>query len=156
MLAVFVGGLAAWVYYGPLLDEAQQIAGRLAADTKRLIGLAPSGDSSQAKKSAPRFDHNLPAPQSTKRPSKGRPLEGLPSDGLQPEMEPLLARLRSLGVIEYVLENWGKGGLFRFHCAMPIARNDNLTQQFEAIAGDELTAIRQVVEEVTMWQVARR
>ena len=143
MLAVFVGGAGAWVYYGPLPDKAQQIADRLVADTQRLIGWAPSGDSSQATKSAPRFDHNLAVPQTTILPS-----EALPSEGLQAEMEPLLARLRSLGAVEYVLENWGTGGFFRFHCAMPVARNDNLTRQFEAIASDELSAIRQVVEEV--------
>ncbi len=141
MLAVFVGGPAAWVYYGPLPDGAQKIVGRLVAGAKQFIGWAPGEDSFPVTKTAPRFE---------RRPAVAQ------SSNLSVEVEPLLIQLRSMGVVEYVLENWGTGGLFRFHCAMPFTHSDDLTEHFEAIAGDELTAIRQVVEDVTSWQVARR
>ncbi len=71
-------------------------------------------------------------------------------------LEPLLVRLRQLGVVEYALERWGSAGeLYRFHCEMPLGPGDGLTQEFEAVAADPRTSVEQVVTEVASWQVAR-
>ena len=72
------------------------------------------------------------------------------------QLEPLLERLRALGPAEYALESWGKGGeYFRFRCAMPIARQEGFTRQFEAVAESPSESIKQVMGEVMRWQTSR-
>jgi hypothetical protein len=73
---------------------------------------------------------------------------------LADRLDPLLARLRRLGAIEYALEHWGEGGkLYRFHCEMPVGATP-LTQQFEAVTADPQKSIEQVLAEVSSWQLA--
>jgi hypothetical protein len=72
-------------------------------------------------------------------------------------VEPLLAQLRQLGVVEYALERWGDGGkLYRFHCEMPLGVEGALTQQFEAVADDPQRSVEQVVAQVSQWQLSQR
>ncbi len=75
---------------------------------------------------------------------------------LADRLDPLLARLRHLGAIEYALEHWGEGGkLYRFHCEMPVGATQ-LTQQFEAVAADPQKSVEQVLAEVGSWQLSRQ
>jgi hypothetical protein len=72
------------------------------------------------------------------------------------QVEPLLNRLRQLGVVEYALERWGDGGkLYRFRCEMPLSAVADMTQQFEAVADDPQTTVEQVVAEVSQWQLSQ-
>lgn len=75
---------------------------------------------------------------------------------LSRQLEPHLTLLRSLNAAEYTLENWGGAGqLYRFRCAVSIGTTDDHTRQFEAIDADPVSAVREVVGEVTAWQNAR-
>jgi hypothetical protein len=75
---------------------------------------------------------------------------------LADRLDPLLARLRQLGAIEYALEHWGEGGkLYRFHCEMPVGATP-LTQQFEAVTSDPQKSVEQVLAEVGSWQLSRQ
>jgi hypothetical protein len=75
---------------------------------------------------------------------------------LADRLDPLLARLRQLGAIDYALEHWGEGGaLYRFHCEMPVGATP-LTQQFEAVAADPQQSIELVLAEVNSWQRAHQ
>ncbi|HEX6961714.1 MAG TPA: hypothetical protein VF175_07600, partial [Lacipirellula sp.] len=72
-------------------------------------------------------------------------------------VEPLLARLRQLGVVAYDLELFGDSGKFyRFHCEMPIGVDAHVTQQFEAVAADPQESVAQVVSQVSQWQSNRQ
>lgn len=172
MLAVLVGVPAAWVYYGPLPEQAQQVASRLIFSARQSLGWESGTVSSRVSKAAPRFDPNFQTAMHSEKSSSlfGESDAAIPSQSpssqasfggnrgpgdLSAGVEPLLVRLRGMGVVEYALENWGTGGLFRFHCSMPLTPNDDPTRRFEAIAGDRLAAIRQVVGEVTAWHNAR-
>ncbi|MBI3467016.1 MAG: hypothetical protein HY000_28715 [Planctomycetes bacterium] len=62
-------------------------------------------------------------------------------------------RLRELGATYYLLEAWGSdGGLFRFHCKMAIAGNDQLNRHFEATDPDPLRAMERVLTQVEAWR----
>lgn len=75
---------------------------------------------------------------------------------LAKELEPHLSLLRAMNAADYTLENWGgEGRLYRFRCSISLGNSDDHTRQFEAIDEDPLTAVRQVVGEVTAWQNAR-
>ena len=72
-------------------------------------------------------------------------------------MEPLLARLRAFGAIEYVLERWGDSGeLYRFRCAIPLASSRDATREFEAVAESPQSTIEQVVHQVASWRTMQQ
>ncbi len=154
MLSVLVGLPAAWVYYGPLPPQAQQAVDRLVAMAKGAVGWnqATAGAAVESANS-----NRLPAaPAFTERqaaPALIRPKAATFAD----RVEPMLAELRQLGVMEYALERWGAGGeLYRFRCEMPLGAQAELTQLFEAVAADPQLSVEQVVAEVSQWQLAQR
>ncbi len=142
MLLVLVGLPAAWVYYGPLPSNAQRLVDRVVEVAKSAMGVAPQTQLAEGGISAPRYDYAAAAP---------------PASPTSPQVEPLLERLRQLGVAEYTLEKWGSADqLYRFRCKMPlVAQNEEITRQFEAVADDPFASIEQVVGEVASWQTAR-
>ena len=75
------------------------------------------------------------------------------ASSLEATMEPLLARLREFGAVEYVLERWGDSGeLYRFRCAIPLASSRDATREFEAVAESPQSTIEQVVHQVASWR----
>jgi hypothetical protein len=165
MLAVLVGLPTAWMYYGPLPPQAQRTVDRLVASAKEALAWdkrigaeeetdAPSleigaGDPADV---APTFAAERPAPAASPviQQAQSAELE------LARRLEPLLAKLRELGVAAYALEPWGGDRtLFRFHCEMPLAGSDAITEQFEAIAADPQQSVAQVVADVTNWHASR-
>ncbi len=145
MLAVLMGLPAAWVYYGPLPDRAQMAVDRFVGVAKEAVGWLkhdPAPTAQVAASGAPEFADPLTAEAA------------IPT--LAQRLEPRLARLRTLGVEEYVLEPWGAGNrLYRFRCEMPLAAGGQATEQFEAVAADPQASIEQVVADVSSWQTAR-
>ncbi len=78
-----------------------------------------------------------------------------PSAGLSRDQQVngILDRLRQLGATYFLLETWGEpSGGFRFYCKMPIGGNPQVTQPFQCIDGDAMTAMTQVLKEVEDWQ----
>jgi hypothetical protein len=166
MLAVLVGLPAAWIYYGPLPPRAQRVVDGLVASAKESLDWdkriaaeekaeTPSleiggGDAADA---APAFATESPAAVAASpviQQAQSAEIE------LARRVEPLLAKLRDLGVAAYALEPWGGDRrLFRFHCEMPLAGSDAITQQFEAIAADPQQSVAQVVADVTNWHASR-
>jgi hypothetical protein len=185
MLAVLVGLPAAWIYYGPLPTGAQRVVDRVVAAAKESIGWNKSGDArdrwvrvEQLKPAPPRRTEAVVVPavhEEVVAPpallaARGEHLAERDGDTcaegstcaparlltLADRLEPLLARLRQLGAIEYALEHWGEGGkLYRFHCEMPVGATP-LTQQFEAVTADPQKSVEQVLAEVGSWQTARQ
>jgi len=166
MLAVLVGLPAAWIYYGPLPPSAQRVVDRFVASAKEALDWdkriaaeeeseTPSleigvGDAADA---APTFAAERPA-----APAASPVIQQAQSAEIElaRRVEPLLEKLRELGVAAYALEPWGGDRkLFRFHCEMPLAVSDTITQQFEAIAADPQQSVAQVVADVTNWHASR-
>ena len=67
---------------------------------------------------------------------------------LDQRLRHMLARLRQIGAVDYRLEHWGSGGLFRFSCAMPLVGHQNQLCQFEAINEDVTCAVDTVLSDV--------
>jgi hypothetical protein len=165
MLTVLVGLPAAWVYYGPLPDRAQRVVDRFVATAKEAIGWKePAPSASPAAQSmtpaSVTFEQEAAAFDATPNPAASIPQQLKPQPAAAPTLaervEPLLARLRELGVAEYALEPWGGDSrLFRFHCEMPLAEGGQVTEQFEAIAADPQASIEQVVADVAAWHASR-
>lgn len=173
MLITLVGLPAAWLYYGPLPAGAQRVVDRFVEVAQDALGWKRPAtiDSLGVQETLPRFDEVLPTPSDSSNVSQAR-FEGsrppvqlvgaitdLPQAPVQAagpqqgEMETHLSLLKKLGVAQYALEKWGAG--YRFKCAIPLGDSPDFTQQFEAIASDPLSTVRQVVGEVTSWQNAR-
>ncbi len=173
MLVTLVGLPTAWVYYGPLPQEAQQVVDRFVEVAQDALGWKKSlpANTTSGEKTAPRYEDVLPTP--IERPAVSRatfqgsvapvklasateemsiPAEPIAQDK-QGEMAMHLSLLKSLGVAQYSLEKWGQG--YRFKCAIPLSDNPDFTRQFEAIDTDPLASVRQVVGEVTAMQNAR-
>lgn len=159
MLTVLVGLPSAWVYYGPLPTSAQRVVDRFVTTAKETLGwdepspyhLADGKD----------VDY-MPGPRTEAAAAPFTETEPAAPVALPPvveatnPLEPLLARLRELGVAEYALERWGASGeLYRFHCEMPLGSGEGFTQQFEAVAADPRATVEQVVSEVASWRLAR-
>jgi len=182
MLLVLVGLPAAWVYYGPLPEPAQQVFDRVVEVAKESLEWHQQTAVSADSKATPRYQQALgEAPAFTQvsyeaeetilptpRTSMNESSENLPKRvgspdiqdpqlaALAQELEPHFSLLRTLGAAEYSLAQWGDAGdLYRFQCEIAIGENANLTRQFEAINADPLATVRQVVGEVTSWQNAR-
>jgi hypothetical protein len=176
MLGVLVGGPAAWIYYGPLPPEAQRTVDRLVGAAKQAIGWdqrsathyalndsadihrqAPApGWNSGVATTAPRFTNASAAALAPVETPPGRLSTPRRTPTFEERIEPLLVRLRELGVMEYALERWGDSGtLYRFHCEMPLAASAVLTQQFEAVADDPQQSVALVVAQVSQWQTAQ-
>jgi len=171
MLSVQVGLPAAWIYYGPLPPQAQRVVDRFVAVVRDAAGW---GEAASRKASSPaEVSYQLPAPTFALSEANGRVAAGDESKAARPpaapalippraatfaeRVEPLLAKLRQLGVAEYALERWGDGGtLYRFHCEMPLGASDEFTQQFEAVAVDPQLSVEQVVAQVSEWQLTHR
>jgi hypothetical protein len=174
MLGVLVGGPAAWIYYGPLPPEAQRTVDRLVGAAKQAISWGQRPATSHELTGSVRKDSETSAPawngaaansvSTVTNPSQGPaeplaapPLVAAQATTFEQRLEPLLLQLRELGVAEYALERWGDGGsLYRFHCEMPLTASAQLTQQFEAVAGDPQQSVEQVVAQVSEWQLAQR
>ena len=157
MLLVLVGLPSAWVYYGPLPPSAQGVVDRVVELAQEALGYGQVKHDSESMISAPRYQLNLstPAPSPTVT-TVDRPGERGDS-AISFQAEPMLKQLRGMGAAEYSLEKWGNSGqMFRFRCAMPLVQDAEATQQFEAVAGNPLVSIQQVVGEVSSWQLARR
>jgi len=162
MLTVLVGLPSAWVYYGPLPPRAQQTVDQLVATAKEALGWDKQApftltDGQELGYQPPgASDVEASLLQVEMAPLPASPLDAVgPTPAVNP-LEPLLARLRALGVVEYALERWGSTGeLYRFHCEMPLGPGVELTQQFEAVSNDPQASVEQVVAEVASWHVAR-
>ncbi len=158
MLLILVGLPAAWVYYGPLPPRAQQVADRVVELAQDALGWEHSQSSAEETITAPRYNTNIGAEPFLER-TAGVAVERLESNGISrgtEQVEPLLERLRGLGVSQYSLEKWGNAGqMYRFCCAMPLAQSDEVTRQFEAVTDNPKGSIEQVVAEVSRWQTAR-
>lgn len=162
MLLVLVGGPAAWMYYGPLPDSAQRVVNRFVASAKQAVewdkhfgGGQKVNRSKQELPNAAAHEANVPGPRldHEQTPQLGT---GGNAETLAGRLEPLLARLRALGVAEYALEPWGSDGrMFRFRCDMPLAPGGKAMEQFEAVAADPQSPIEKVVADVTCWQAER-
>jgi hypothetical protein len=160
MLVVLVGLPSAWVYYGPLPAGAQRVASRIVElgqealtgshRTEEKYGELPV--QSFAISAEPvRFD---PETQRATFQAEHKTAQREPI--VEHELEPHLSVLRKMGASEYTLEDWGQGGqLVRFRCSVSMGGGNDFTRQFEAVAGDSLAAVRQVVGEVSAWQNAR-
>ncbi len=147
MLLVLVGLPSAWVYYGPLPPRAQQVVDRVVEIAQDALGTRQQTERAEATISAPRYQTT--AEQATP--------ESTAPQSIALQVQPLLERLRSLGVSEYTLEKWGNAGqLYRFRCAMPLAQSDDITRQFEAVADSPLLSVEQVVVEVATWHASRQ
>ncbi|MCC6494179.1 MAG: hypothetical protein IT424_14290 [Pirellulales bacterium] len=171
MLSVLVGLPAAWVYYGPLPPTAQHVVNRFIEVAKDSLGWNQPAAPSAVER--PEIEYLASAPHALGPPSTA-PADALPTPAiaaplvsspppaaaqaapLAQQVEPLLEKLRRLGVVEYVLERWGNGGQYRFHCEMPLGSSSDVTQQFEAVTDDPQQSIAQVVAEVGSWQLARQ
>ncbi len=162
MLSVLVGLPAAWIYYGPLPPEAQQVFSRALAATKEALGWnkAPSPADAWVRVERPAVASKASSQSST--PVSAPPLmppalsaRELPQPQppwLAERVEPALSKLRQLGAVEYALEHWGVGvKLFRFRCEMAVGAS-RLTQQFEAVTADPQRSIERVLAEVAAWQ----
>jgi hypothetical protein len=160
MIAVLVGLPAAWIYYGPLPPRAQRVVDRLVASAKDAldwdtrIGAEVEADAPSLEIGAGAAADATPALAAA--PSPVIQQAQLAEVELARRVEPLLAKLRELGVAAYALEPWGGDRrLFRFHCEMPLAGSDAITEQFEAIAADPQQSVSQVVSDVTNWHASR-
>lgn len=174
MLLTLVGLPAAWIYYGPLPANAQQVVDRFVEVAQEAVGWrkepAPSSVLNPLK-SAPRYEDSpvtspvtLPVSQATFEgesssialASASTPaVDGPESSELEAdsEMQSHLSLLKAMGVAHYSLEKWGTG--FRFKCSVPLGNNPDFARQFEAHDADPLATVRQVVGEVSSWQNAR-
>jgi hypothetical protein len=177
MLAVLVGLPTAWMYYGPLPPRAQRVVDGLVASAKGALDwdrIVDGDENSTLPTTAPEseIDTAAPAPASPlqRAGALARISGSPPAEAASPviqqaqsaeielarRVEPLLAKLRELGVAAYALEPWGGDRqLFRFHCEMPLAGSDTITEQFEAIAADPQQSVAQVVADVTNWHASR-
>jgi hypothetical protein len=161
MLTVLVGLPAAWVYYGPLPDSAQRVVDRFVATAKEAVGWKESSPTARIGSPASvSFDQEAAAFAAAPSPAASTVQSHMPQPAAAPTLaervEPLLTKLRELGVAEYALEPWGgEHRLFRFHCEMPLADGGQATEQFEAIAADPQASIEQVVADVAAWQASR-
>jgi hypothetical protein len=164
MLAFLVGLPAAWIYYGPLPERAQRTVDRLIQDAKDAVGWNDHGGgrakgfaTRQQRPAAPNFTNDQPRPSLVGASGDGVSKKIADTNPLVTALEPLLIRLRELGVAGYSLERWGQGGQwYRFRCEMPLAAASAATQQFEAVAVDPQATVEQVVAEVSSWRLARQ
>lgn len=169
MLVVLVGLPSAWIYYGPLPAGAQRVVDRLLEMGNTILAGETATELQSPTIAAPKYSFDPSVGQLlTAVPVSYEAPVALPSqissektppivakDDLQKQLEPHLTLLRHFGASEYTLEEWGTGGqLVRFRCAISLDGNDDFTRQFEAVAEDSLTAVRQVVGEVSSWQNA--
>lgn len=163
MLAFLVGLPAAWIYYGPLPERAQRTVDRLIRDAKEAVGWNDRGGARatgfatrQQRPAAPSFAAEQLRPSLVG--ARGDAVNKIAdTNPLAAALEPLLVRLRELGVAGYSLERWGSGGQwYRFRCEMPLAAASAATQQFEAVAVDPQATVEQVVAEVSSWRLARQ
>jgi hypothetical protein len=176
MLLTLIGLPTAWVYYGPLPTGAQRVVDRFVEVAKQAVGWQEQQASTTHPwnlKAAPRFDDILPTnPDYVPVIQTGRTLEPIAlasatlpaseksrfdaSNELAAQCEPELSVLRSLGAANYALEHWGDDGtMYRFRCELPLGEDINFTRHFEAVAAQPISAIQQVVGEVSAWQNAR-
>lgn len=62
-------------------------------------------------------------------------------------------KLRALGAVHYLLEQWGDNGEFyEFRCRMPIAGNLTAVRYFVATDSDGLRAMSRVLGEIEAWK----
>jgi hypothetical protein len=162
MLSVLVGIPAAWVYYGPLPPEAQRVVDRVVGAAKEATGwaeppapVATTAPAAAHDSAAPSFTPTITAAASA-APVQASPLPAPKAPTFAERVEPLLARLRQLGVVAYDLELFGNSGnLYRFHCEMPLGVDAHVTQQFEAVAADPQESVAEVVAQISQSQVDR-
>lgn len=77
----------------------------------------------------------------------------------RPSDDPFAAvqkRLRDLGATYYLLESWGEGRHFRFHCRMAMAGSATYSRQFEATAAEPMAAMLAVLRQAEDWRAGRQ
>jgi hypothetical protein len=67
--------------------------------------------------------------------------------GASPEAS-LLAQVTARGAKYQVLQTWGETGEWKFTCAIPNHQNPNIRRTYEARAGDPLSAIQAVLDQI--------
>jgi hypothetical protein len=68
-------------------------------------------------------------------------------------LQELGTRLQRLGATYYVLETWGsQQQLYRCYCKVAVAGNAGYTHCFEAVHGEPLQAMLQVLQQVETWR----
>jgi len=160
MLVVLVGLPSAWVYYGPLPAGAQSLVDRVVEISKTALAGETATPLRDAALVAPRYwvaaDPVRDDPARATSPTADAGVQSPKNSDLREQLEPHLSILRKLGASEYTLEDWGQNGqLVRFRCAVSMGTGADFTRQFQVVAADSLTAVRQVVGEVSSWQNAR-
>jgi hypothetical protein len=60
----------------------------------------------------------------------------------------MLALIRSRGATWVRLETWGDEGEWKFSCSIPNPANMHLRRTYEARAGDPVSAVRAVIEQM--------
>lgn len=66
------------------------------------------------------------------------------------------SELESLGAEYVLLETTEGSGAYRFHCQMRVSDEAPYSREFEATAGEPLTAAERVLGEVSAWRTASR
>ncbi len=59
-----------------------------------------------------------------------------------------LSRLAGYGVKGMRLETWGDNGEWKFSCSIPNRQNQYISRNYESRAGDSLSALRSVIEQI--------
>jgi hypothetical protein len=116
-------------------------------------GALAGGNSARAGSGAVRASYEVAVQQPPS--AGGGSAEATPPRG-EDSFRAVQARLRELGATYYLLESWGDGGRYRFHCRMAIAGNTSYSRQFEALAGDPLAAMLAVLRQVEDWRAGRQ
>lgn len=64
-------------------------------------------------------------------------------------------RLRELGATYYLLETFGDGRQYRFHCRMAVAGGGDFSRPFEATGNDPVATMLTVLRQVEDWRLGR-
>ena len=103
-----------------------------------------------AQSEAPR---SPPASSAVGPPAAARGTE--PPRSLAARLQELGTRLQQMGATYYVLETWGsQQQLYRCYCKVAVAGNADYTHCFEAVHGEPLQAMLQVLRQVETWRRA--
>jgi hypothetical protein len=167
-----------WRLYGPPAEQAKSIAWRAvewAHGALRPAGELPIANQGPATLAAEPFGAAplpvaaplVPAPL-VSAPLVALPVENAAADPISGQSIPvtsaaadplqaLLAQLEQLGVVEQQLVPWGaERQLVRFTCRATWGESPSFTQHFESVAAEPLTAVQEVLAEVSAWRLAKR
>jgi hypothetical protein len=60
----------------------------------------------------------------------------------------LLSQVTARGATFQMLQTWGESGQWKFSCAIPNPQNPHVRRNYEALAGDPLSAIQAVLDQI--------